>query len=113
MTSRATYEKQLLWRLKQINIGKNNPSYESYARAIEKHHRRREHPLTPDPYDARMSKRQFEGRVKAWKRSIQVLFPQGNRDVGANQTQITFFLRASEAHELPVKSSANTRFVIK
>ena len=65
-----TYEKQLSWRLKQIHIGKNSTAYKAYNNAFPKYHRQRGHPQTPDPYDARMSKRQFEGRIRAWKRAL-------------------------------------------
>ena len=72
-TSRLDYERQLGWRVKQIDIGKSTPAYARFASEFPKHRRRRDHPTTPDPYDARMSKRQYEGRVKAWKRSLHEL----------------------------------------
>jgi hypothetical protein len=65
-----TYEKQLSWRVKQIHIGKNSTAYRAYENAFPKYYRQRGQPQTPDPYDARMSKRQFEGRIRAWKRAL-------------------------------------------
>lgn len=44
-----------------------------YTATIPKISRKRENPWTPDPYDARMSKRQFEGRIKAWRTSVKIL----------------------------------------
>lgn len=80
MTSCSVYEKQLSWRIKQSELGKSTKAYERYAALIPKSERKREHPSTPDPYDARMSKRQFEGRIKAWRKAVKVLVDDPVRD---------------------------------
>ena len=96
-TTKADYDRQLGWRLKQIEIGKSSSSYSEYARAYPRHKRRREHPSTPDPYDARMSKRQYEGRVKAWKRTLHDMYPHaGDSLVHGPSFKLNFFLKYGE-----------------
>jgi len=73
--SKQEFERQISWRRKQVEIGRASVAYSRYRDCIPVGLRSREHPWTPDPYDARMSKRQFEGRIKAWKRSIYELYP--------------------------------------
>ena len=94
-STREDYERQLKWRLTQISIGKSTPAYISYSASISKNQLRRQHPSTPDPYDARMSKRQFEGRIKAWKRGFnerQVIVEQE----GTKEGPVYFFLNKDE-----------------
>ena len=86
-TSQSEYTRQLNWRLKQIEIGKATTAYTSYIRDVPKFKRRRDHPSTPDPYDARMSKRQYEGRVKAWKRTLHELYPDELKKTGSHSGQ--------------------------
>lgn len=85
MSSGDSYERQLQWRLKQTELGKSNEYYRYYVGTVPKGVRRREDPSTPDPYDARMSKRQFEGRVKAWRKSVKV-YAERNRPEQNNKT---------------------------
>ena len=102
--SREEYQKQLNWRLKQVEIGQKAPSYQAYKSTVLKHQRERHHPSTPDPFDARMSKRQFEGRVKAWKRAVHELFPSRPKNPVPKQ-RITLFLNAAEAQSFSIEPS--------
>jgi hypothetical protein len=78
------YQRQLQWRIKQVEIGKATDAYACFRALYPPHARRRAHPRTPDPYDARSSKRQFEGRVKAWKRQIHELTYNQPESMGRN-----------------------------
>lgn len=101
------YERQLKWRLKQIEIGKSAEVYSVYAASVPRSGRRREDPQTPDPYDARMSKRQFEGRVKAWKRQLNSCYwghdPEPNQDPELTYSKLrcNFFLTSEEVEMMP------------
>jgi hypothetical protein len=95
----ADYERQLQWRIKQVEIGKASEAYVLYTSSYPPNTRGRGHPRTPDPYDARSSKRQFEGRIKAWKRQIHDLNSR-SQDITSNASQLpmkcNFFLTAEE-----------------
>jgi hypothetical protein len=101
-----SYQKQLDWRIKQIHIGKSSSAYTRYVSAVPRTQRCREHPLTPDPYDAKMSKRQFEGRVRAWKREITRLTSPGierclgSTDQRKKYRKCNLFLKTSEVAPL-------------
>ena len=99
-TTREQYERQLCWRMKQVSIGKATDSYQQYSISVPIRNRRMEDPHTPDPYDARMSKRQFEGRIKAWKRSLQDTFPGeafgGAPNAATTAPRLYFFVKKSE-----------------
>jgi len=113
MASREEYEKQLSWRLKQIDIGRSSKAYEDYAASITKFRRKREHPSTPDPYDARMSKRQFEGRVKAWKRAVHDLFPTHSTSERVSEVDtFTLFLRKDELERVKIPNASYVRVVL-
>ena len=60
-------------RQKQIDLGKNTIGYQNYINSVPRHERRYYnsiHPMTPDIYDATLSKRNFDGRVRAWRRQL-------------------------------------------
>lgn len=97
-TSRQEYERQVNWRKKQVSIGKESSAYIAYSQSIPRNRRRKEHPQTPDPYDARMSKRQYEGRIKAWRRALHDLYPAKPSLQGT--TKMFFFLKNSERDQL-------------
>lgn len=73
---RESDQQRLLARLKQIGYGKNTVGYENYIRAVPKSKRQsyKEHPRTPDP-EEKQSKRNFEGKVKAWRRALHNFDP--------------------------------------
>ena len=100
MTSRVEYERQINWRLKQIMIGKASEAYKRFDAEFPAGARRRDHPRTPDAHDARMSKRQFEGRVKAWKRSVFELYPNDEQSSPRTSLNCNFFVSENELGEL-------------
>ena len=58
-------------RKKQIKIGKETAGYKRYIEIVPIRNRKNpKHPSTPDPY-APDSKRQFDGRLKAWRRILK------------------------------------------
>ncbi|WIA35866.1 hypothetical protein OEZ86_004250 [Tetradesmus obliquus] len=65
--------KRLMARQQQIDFGKNTLGYERYLQAVPKHKRKlrgKEHdPPTPD-ITRKMSKRTWDGIVKAWRRHL-------------------------------------------
>jgi len=102
MSPGEAYERQLRWRLKQTELGKSNEFYRYYVQNKPKNQRSREDPCTPDPYDARMSKRQFEGRIKAWRNSVKIYTDQKRverLDLKSSQEAPALFIRRDELHE--------------
>ncbi|CAF1037680.1 unnamed protein product [Rotaria sordida] len=61
--------KELLRRQKEISKGKLSKSYETYISIIPRKCRIRQHPRTPCKY-AKMSRRGFDGTIKAWRRKL-------------------------------------------
>lgn len=67
-----TDEKRLEVRQRQIDMGKNTIGYQNYVSCVPKRVRAPRniiHPSTPD-IAAKISKRNFDGRVKAWRRAL-------------------------------------------
>eukprot|EP00879_Flechtneria_rotunda_P014387 GHRR01015034.1.p1 GENE.GHRR01015034.1~~GHRR01015034.1.p1 ORF type:complete len:479 (+),score=189.51 GHRR01015034.1:320-1756(+) len=68
-----TDPKRLVARQKQIDFGKNTPGYVNYVKAVPKDKRKRfgkDHdPPTPD-ITVKMSKKAWDGVVKAWRRHL-------------------------------------------
>jgi hypothetical protein len=100
MTSRADYERQISWRMKQVMIGKELDPYKRFNAEYPTGTRRRDHPRTPDAHDARMSKRQFEGRVRAWKRAIFDMYPELGGSRQGSSPKCNFFVYESEVNKL-------------
>lgn len=69
LVARVTDPYKLSQRQKQIDYGKNTRGYERYAHEVALRQRRREDPHTPDITEPD-SKRQFDGRVKEWRRRL-------------------------------------------
>ncbi|CAF2353860.1 unnamed protein product [Rotaria sp. Silwood2] len=61
--------KELLRRQKEISKGKLSKAYQTYISAITRKSRTRQHPRTPCKY-AKMSRRGFDGAIKAWRRKL-------------------------------------------
>ncbi|CAF2975682.1 unnamed protein product [Rotaria sp. Silwood2] len=61
--------KELLRRQKEISKGKLSKVYETYISTVSRKCRTREHPRTPCKY-AKMSRRGFDGAIKAWRRKL-------------------------------------------
>lgn len=107
MTTQVEYERQLSWRVKQVQIGKATPAYSRFSTDFPKQKRSRDQPSTPDPYDARMSKRQYEGRVKAWKRTLYELYPNlsdpKNSSPDGKGPHCNLFMTAEEARSFSTR----------
>ena len=69
LVEKITDPHKLQQRQKQIDLGKNTLAYERYARDVKRHNRQRGDPRTPDITEPD-SKRQFDGRVKEWRRKL-------------------------------------------
>jgi len=64
-------------RQKQIDHGKNTLAYDKYCRQVPRNQRDRTKPhhlRTPNPREAGISKRQFDGRVRDWRRKLHELW---------------------------------------
>lgn len=88
-------------RQRQIELGYNTVAYHNYAVAVPKRKRaRREpsHPVTPDAAEP-MSKRKFDGRVRAWKMALHDNWgPNRARAASADASELTAIATASTAH---------------
>ena len=72
VNERETDPRRLSQRRKEIAYGKNTLGYERYLAQVPKHKRGArysEHPRTPDS-TKKVSKRAFDGTVKAWRRAL-------------------------------------------
>ncbi|KAI3656885.1 hypothetical protein MP638_004241 [Amoeboaphelidium occidentale] len=67
-------ERRLQQRQKQVDIGKNTPEYQYYIYTVPKEQRRKGDPQTPDKFQD-ISKRNWEGQVKAWRRRLHEFDP--------------------------------------
>lgn len=67
-------ERRLQQRQKQVDIGKNTPEYQYYIYTVPKEQRRKGDPQTPDKFQD-ISKRNWEGQVKAWRRKLHEFDP--------------------------------------
>lgn len=61
--------KELLRRQKEISKGKLSKVYQNYVASVPRKSRTRQHPRTPCKY-AKMSRRGFDGAIKAWRRKL-------------------------------------------
>lgn len=86
--SEAQLEHRLKQRIKQIDLGKKTIGYEVYSAAVPRSSRQRgneRHPNTPDPKE-NISKRQFDGKIKAWRRRLHFYTPaDGTKPSGAQE----------------------------
>jgi hypothetical protein len=78
-TARETDPRKLEQRQKQIGYGKNSLAYQRYLEEVPLHKRRfdlinSDHPRTPD-IARDVSKRTFDGQVKAWRRQLHLWDP--------------------------------------
>jgi hypothetical protein len=63
---------RLKQRQKQLDMGKNTIGYQNYTEKVSKSVRQfgnKIHPTTPDIHE-KISKRNFDGRIKAWRRQL-------------------------------------------
>lgn len=67
--NQETDQQRIKHRKQQIAYGKNTLGYEHYLKVVPIARRHCEHPCTPDPYE-KVSKRQFDTKVKLWRRQL-------------------------------------------
>jgi hypothetical protein len=96
----SAWQRRAQARLRQIQIGKARPEYRRYIHEVPPESRTKSQPSTPDPYD-RVSKRQFDRALGAWRRQLHDFDAPGQWQ-GQNQ-----LLNAIDAEERD-RRSANT-----
>ena len=76
-------------RQKQIMFGKDSPGYVNYLQLVPKNRRDRsdpeKHPRTPNPRK-KMSKRAFDGIVRAWRRHLHQFDEPSRAGIDGNET---------------------------
>ncbi|KAI3636183.1 hypothetical protein MIR68_005535 [Amoeboaphelidium protococcarum] len=93
-------ERRLAQRQKQIDIGKNTPEYRNYISIKPNKNRRgRYDPQTPDKHQD-ISKRNWEGQMKVWRRKLHMFdnidaVKGGAGNVSANVNNFKRFERSS------------------
>jgi hypothetical protein len=108
---RETDATRIQARLKQIACGKNTLGYDNYTQQVPKKMRRgyAEHPRTPDPTE-KISKRCFDGRIKAWRRALHTFDPlyvgDGELEKALEKTSLMGFT-ANEEGEVQEQGSAS------
>ncbi|CAF0895104.1 unnamed protein product [Adineta steineri] len=86
--------KELLRRQKDISKGKLSKAYEAYISAIPRKCRARQHPRTPCKY-AKMSRRGFDGAIKAWRRKLHEFGSDKLKENGGNNDDDSISLSSS------------------
>eukprot|EP00792_Barthelona_sp_PAP020_P012967 TRINITY_DN787_c0_g1_i1.p1 TRINITY_DN787_c0_g1~~TRINITY_DN787_c0_g1_i1.p1 ORF type:complete len:168 (-),score=55.82 TRINITY_DN787_c0_g1_i1:76-579(-) len=64
-----TDKRRISQRQRQINIGKDNPSYKKYLKAVPKEERGADDPVTPNIFQ-RIGKRQLDKQIKYWRQLL-------------------------------------------
>lgn len=90
-----TDARRLSQRRKEIGYGKNTLGYDRYRKMVPKEKRKRGDPQTPD-VTVKVSKRQFDGIVRAWRRKLHDWDPpptpvddDEKRDPGSTNAAVT------------------------
>lgn len=80
-----TDPRRLEQRRKEIRYGKNTLGYDRYTRLVSKQARKRGDPRTPD-VTMKVSKRQFDGIVRDWRRKLHQWDPPQSEEQLVNPT---------------------------
>jgi len=100
--------KELLRRQKEISKGKLSKVYEAYTSSVPRKCRTRQHPRTPCKY-AKMSRRGFDGAIKAWRRKLHEFGADKIKENGGNNEDDSISLSSSQRSEgYSTPSSAST-----
>jgi hypothetical protein len=91
--NKETDPHRLAQRQKQIDFGKNTEGYDRYSRLLPRLKRAKGDPQTPD-ITKKMSKRNFDGLVKAWRRKLHTWDEPNNAGDIIVDTQIKSLLQA-------------------
>jgi len=81
------------FRERQVEVGKNTPSYRRYVATVPREQRTAAHPRTP-PTRKPLSRRQFDGLVRQWRRMLHAY------DTGDEEIEIDIFSLADEWAEI-------------
>ena len=111
-TERETDPRKLEQRQKQIGYGKNSLAYQRYIEEVPLHKRRfdlinSDHPRTPDITRV-VSKRTFDGQVKAWRRQLHLWDPP--EAVGAAVPAPSAAAPGADIGSEPVVASSSSAF---
>jgi len=87
--------KELLRRQKDISKGKLSKAYEAYITAVPRKCRTRQHPRTPCKY-AKMSRRGFDGAIKAWRRKLHEFGADKTKENSVNNDDDSISLSSSQ-----------------
>ncbi len=87
------HSRQLGWRKKQVDLVKETIEYSKYTDARWNVQGLRTLPVTPNAADLSVSKRCFEGQIKAWRNSIR------NTIMNGDGPFVYFFMHRAEAAE--------------
>lgn len=107
----AKYEtntRVLQQRQKQIDFGKNTLGYDRYVQTVPKNKRSKGEPRTPDKYK-KMSKRCWDGIVKAWRRQLHSYDPPKEKGEEGGDVDDDDVLSGLEDEELDAQIAATLK----
>jgi hypothetical protein len=84
-------EHKIAQRQRQIDIGKNTPEYYNYRKRIPRRERKRSDAVSPDKYQM-ISKRNWEGQVKAWRRLLHKWDPVEPLVIDEEEGELPFWI---------------------
>ncbi|UJR21941.1 hypothetical protein I4U23_025010 [Adineta vaga] len=96
--------KELLRRQKEISKGKLSNAYETYISTVPRKSRTRQHPRTPCKY-AKMSRRGFDGAIKAWRRKLHEFTGEKNKDSQSTNDDSFSSSQRSDGYSTPSSRS--------
>ncbi|CAF1090977.1 unnamed protein product [Adineta steineri] len=104
LTSIECCPKELLRRQKEISKGKLSNAYQNYISTILRKCRTRQHPRTPCKY-AKMSRRGFDGSIKAWRRKLHEFNGDKTKENSTNNDDSFSSSQRSDGYSTPSSTS--------
>ncbi|CAF1085383.1 unnamed protein product [Adineta steineri] len=104
LTSIECCPKELLRRQKEISKGKLSNAYQNYISTILRKCRTRQHPRTPCKY-AKMSRRGFDGSIKAWRRKLHEFNGDKTNENSTNNDDSFSSSQRSDGYSTPSSTS--------